>query len=138
MEHGVAVGVVGPRFAGAAGEDAVVGVVGVAGERGGGGGGLTCPALAQAVAEAVVAQAVDDFTAFVITPAEHAPGGVVAVAAGLGGGAACRGVAIYLIASYARFTGAVGLFDARRLIRAIVRLAGLRESKNYLPLLRCE
>ena len=93
MEHGVAVGVVGPRFAGAAGEDAVVGVVGVAGERGGGGGGLTCARLAQAVAEAVVGQTVDDFIALVVAPAEHAPGSIVAVAAGLGSGAACRGVA---------------------------------------------
>ena len=48
---------------------------------------------ADAVAEAVVGQAVDDFAAFVVAPAEHAPGRVVGVAADLGGGAAHGGVA---------------------------------------------
>ena len=73
LAGGVAVGVVSPQLTGAAGEDAVVGVVGVAGERGGGGGGLTCAALADAVAVAVVGEAADDFIAFVVAPAEHAP-----------------------------------------------------------------
>ena len=122
LAGGVAVGVVGPQLAGAAGDDAVVGVVGVAGEGGGGGSGLTCPALAQTVAEAVVAQTADDFVALVVAPAEHAPGGVVGVGVLLPGPLFQRRSATILIAACARFTWAGGLFDAQILIKTIVRL----------------